>query len=213
MGAAGKVAAMTQAILAWPEADFPLDLSVWPDLTDEDLFRLCSTNELLRFERLATGEVIIMPPAFGISGHRNLHVAAQIQAWSVADGTGVAFDASAGFRLASTAVFAPDVAWVRRDRLMALDESRRKGFVYLCPDFVVELRSETDRLPALQRKMAHYVENGLRLGWLLDPRERVAWVYRPGVAPEQHEAPDSLSGEPELPGLRVDLRALWEQPW
>ena len=122
---------------------------------------------------------------------------------------GVAFESSGGFRLPSGATRAPDASWVKRDRRDALTDEERKGFAPLCPDFVVELRSETDALATLRDKMHEYIENGARLGWLIDPQNRLVEIYRSGQAVEIVENPSQLSGEDILPGFTLDLKRVW----
>jgi Uma2 family endonuclease len=209
MAEAGGLHTMTKAILRFEEASFILDLSPLPDLSDEQFFVLCQRNDVLRLERAATGEIIIMPPAGGESGYRNAHVTGQLVQWAKADGTGVVFDSSTGFVLPNGATRGPDAAWVRRQRLVGLLPDDAERFLRLAPDFVVELRSPSDRLPDLQLKMAEYIANGVRLGWLIDPYERSVDVCRPGRATEHLAAPDRVTGDPELSGLVLELGEIW----
>src|SRR5687768_16040516 len=131
-------------------------------------------------ERLASGHVIIMPPAHSRSGRRNIRIATQLDVWALRDGTGIAFDSSTGFDLANGATRSPDAAWVLRSRIAALSPEEQEEFLPLSPDFVVELRSRSDRLQDLQEKMREYIDNGTRLGWLIDPKDRRAYIFRPG---------------------------------
>ena len=119
---------------------------------------------------------------------------------------GVGFDSSTGFRLPNGADRSPDVSWVRRERWESLTPQQRKGFLPLCPDFVVELRSESDSLTKLQAKMGEYIDNGAKLGWLIDPQNRRVEIYRPGRDVEVLENPTNLSGEDVLPGFILNLR-------
>jgi Uma2 family endonuclease len=123
------------------------------------------------------------------------------------DGTGLSFDSSTGFRLPNGAIRSPDASWVKTQRWQALTEEQRRGFAPLCPDFVMELRSATDQLSTLQDKMQEYIDNGARLGWLIDPSERRVYIYRPGLPIEQLDAPSTLNGDPVLPGFvfRLDV--------
>jgi Uma2 family endonuclease len=177
-------------------------------LTDDELFELCARNRELRIERTAEGEIIVMSPTGGETGRRNFLLLAQLAAWAARDATGVGFDSSTGFLLPNGAERAPDAAWLRRDRWEALSPEQRRKFVPLCPDFVVELRSPSNDLAELQLKMEEYATCGARLGWLIDIDEKRAWVFRPGRAIEVIEGAVALSGEPELPGLILDLSAL-----
>jgi Uma2 family endonuclease len=163
----------------------------------------------MSFERNASGELVIMTPAGSESSRRNLEVSRQMANWSKQDGTGIAFDSSGGFWLPNGAMRSPDAAWIRRERWEALSNDERKKFAPLAPDFVVELRSETDRLSQLRVKMQEYVDNGVRLGWLIDPIDRRVEIYRPGQAPTIVDAPTQVTGDPELPGFTLDLTAIW----
>jgi Uma2 family endonuclease len=124
------------------------------------------------------------------------------------DGSGIGFDSSTGFLLPNGAERAPDAAWLRRERWEALTREQRRKFVPLCPDFVIELRSPSNDLADLQAKMEEYIACGARLGWLIDVDAKHAWVYRPGRPVESIEDASSLQGDPELPGLRVEVATL-----
>lgn len=190
----------------------PLVLRLRPvvELTDDQLLRLSGLNTDLRLERTAEGALEVMPPAGWETSNRNIELATQVQLWTRQNGTGFASASSGGFRLPNGAVRAPDAAWVRRERLANLAAEQKRKFLPLCPDFVIELRSPSDSLATVQAKMREYIENGARLGWLLDPGSRRAYVYRPGEIPRILERPYRLSGEPMLPGFVLDLRPIWE---
>jgi Uma2 family endonuclease len=177
---------------------------------DDAFFDLCRRNAELRIEQTAEGDLIIMPPAGGETGYRNAEIIAQLGNWAKRDGAGVAFDSSTGFLLPNGAKRSPDAAWVTRSRLATLTPAQKQQFLPLCPDFVAELRSPTDRLPDLQAKMAEYQANGARLGWLIDPAERTVHVYRPAVAVEILAAPGRITADPELPGFVLELQEIWE---
>ncbi len=179
-------------------------------LSDDQFFDFCRVNRDLRIERTADGEIILMSPAGGGSSHRNLRLNVQIAAWAERDGTGVAFDSSCGFILPNKATRSPDASWVERSRLASLTEEQKDKFLPLCPDFAVELRSPSDLLSVLRRKMEEYIANGTRLGWLIDPLERNVHVYRPGEQPGILDNPNTLSGEPLLPGFEMKLERIWE---
>lgn len=180
------------------------------ELTDEQFFEFCVLNRDLRIEKTADGEIILMAPASSQSGARNHKLSGQLYVRTEKDGTGIAFDSSAGFKLPNGAMRVPDAAWIRRERLAGLTPEEKKRFLPLCPDFATELRSPTDRLASLKDKMREYVENGLRLGWLIDPEERQAFVYRADGAAAHLEHPEALSGENVLPGFRLDLAPIWD---
>ena len=198
----------TQPLIETP----PLVLHLRPaiELTPEQFFDFCQLNPDWRIERSAEGDIIVMPPAGGETGARNIKLAAQVSLWADRDGSGVAFDSSTGFILPNGATRSPDVAWVLKSRLAQLTQQQKEKFLPLCPDFVVELRSPSDSLGLLQEKMEEYMANGARLGWLLDPVQRQVYVYRPNVTPERQDQPTHLSGEPVLPGFVLDLAPIWE---
>jgi Uma2 family endonuclease len=179
------------------------------ELSDEQFYRLCSDNRDLRIELTAQKELIVMSPAGSKTGWRNALITEALTSWAKKDGTGLAFDSSAGFTLPSGAKRAPDAAWVQRERWDALTEEQQDEFAPLCPDFVVELRSRTDSLATLQDKMAEYIENGARLGWLFDPKSRQVYVYRPGQPVECLDDPAELRGDPVLPGFVFNPREIW----
>jgi Uma2 family endonuclease len=182
----------------------PLELTL--ELTDEQFFQLCTDNRDLRFERTATGELIIMPPVSSDTGRRNADLSFQLQSWSRQNKhLGIAFDSSTGFKLPDGTDISPDAAWIRRDRWDALTAEEKKKFAPLCPDFVVELRSSTDSLEKLRAKMKVYVKNGARLGWLLDRKNRKVEISRQGSDVEILDSPATLSGEDVLPGFVLDL--------
>jgi Uma2 family endonuclease len=194
-----------------PEMPPPLVLRLRPaiELSGDQLLELSSLNEDLRFELTAEGELIVMTPAGGESGRRNMRLAVQIGTWSERDGTGVAFDSSGGFILPSGAIRSPDASWVQRSRYEALTSEQREKFLSLCPDFVVELRSPSDALSTLQEKMAEYVENGARLGLLLDPVHKRVYVYKPGEPVRELADPEVVSADPVLPGFVLKPREVW----
>jgi Uma2 family endonuclease len=190
----------------------PVVLQLTPviNLTDEQLFELCQLNRDWRVEYTAQGELIVMPPTGGEAGSQNAEITFQLQLWTRADHTGVAFDSSAGFKLPDGATRSPDAAWVRRSRLAGLTREQKQKFLPLCPDFVIELRSPTDNLRAVLDKMQEYLDNGVQLGWLVDPLTRRVHVYRPQYPPETLEAPNAVSADPVLPGFMLDLQKIWE---
>ena len=199
---------------AQPEPRGPVVLRLHPavPLTDGLLAALSSQNDTLRLERNANGELEILPPSLPVTGNQEGNVSADLTVWSRDDGDGVAFGPSAGFTLPNGAVRSPDASWILKSRLAELTGEQRQGYWQVCPDFVIELRSSSDTLRSLQRKMEEYIANGARLGWLIDPaapRQRV-YVYRPSTPVEVLERPESLSGDPELPGFTLDLQFIWE---
>ncbi len=181
------------------------------DWTDDQFFEFCVLNrELLRIERTAEGEILIMSPTGARGSHQNLWITIQLALWAERDGTGVAFDSNGGFTLPNNAMRSPDAAWVARYRLASFTEEERGKFLPLCPDFVVELRSRSDRLVDLKRKMEEYISNGALLGWLIEPQERQVFIYRPDRPTEQLDQPMKIDAGPELPGFVLDLTKIWE---
>ena len=195
----------------------PIDSHVPPNfvvdvhsvLTGKDFDQLVRDNPELRMELTATGELILMPPTGARTGLRNLEIDRQFGNWSKEDGSGLAFDSSTLFILPNGARRSPDLSWVKRERWEALTEEEREGFAPLCPDFVIELRSRSDNLPPLEDKMLEYVANGAQMAWLIDPLRKRVYIYRPNRNIEVLEDPDMVSGDPELPGFKLDVRELW----
>ena len=180
------------------------------ELDEDQFFEFCQLNRDIRIERNAEGDLELMPPTDLETGGQNAVLTAQVTMWALRDGTGRAFDSSTGFRLPNGAVRSPDASWVLRSRLETVSPQKRgKAFLPLCPDFAVELRSPSDRLRAVQAKMREYMENGARLGWLLDPVGRRVHIYRPDAEVEALDDPSQVSAEPELPGFALDLRLVW----
>ena len=187
-----------------------LELGRLAPLSDAELFDLCARNPELRIERTREGDLIVMTPTGGETSHRNLRIAATLSAWADRDGEGVAFDSSGGFVLANGAMRSPEAAWLRKSRLTELRPEAKKGLLPLCPDFVVELLSPSDRRSELEVKMEEYRDNGALLGWLIDPDARQVVVYRPERPAEVLDQPTRIAGEPELAGLILDLVPIWE---
>lgn len=175
----------------------------------EEFRDVVAANPDLRIERTAEGELIIMAPAHSETGDQNAELTMQLRQWAKKNGQGKAYDSSAGFDLPNGANRSPDASWILKSRLKALSKEERKDFFPICPDFVVELRSKTDRLSALQDKMREYLDNGARLGWLIDPVRRRVYVYRRDQSVECLEEPGVVSGDPELPGFTLDLDPIW----
>jgi Uma2 family endonuclease len=182
------------------------------DWSEDDFFRFCQANRELRIERTANGEIVVMSPAGGYSGYRGMEVARQLGSWARTDTTGVAFDSSTGFRLPTGAMRSPDAAWVQLSRLRELTHREKEQFIPLCPDFVIEVASPSDEIFALREKMREYVEAGLRLGWLILPASTQVEIYAPKDV-RVLESPDSLSGDPVLPGFTLDLTLIWKPPF
>lgn len=195
-----------------PHAD-RFGVSLPRPMSDDEFFDFCQANEFVRIERTHEGEIVMMAPAGGESGNQSGEAFGQLREWARRDGRGVAFDASTGFILPNGAMRAPDAAWVRRERLATLTAEQKRKFLPLCPDFVIEVRSPTDRIAKLKEKMAEYVANGAKLGWLIEPDQRRVHVYLPDGRVEIFKNPQTISGEPVLPGFTLDLQPIWEPGW
>jgi len=179
------------------------------ELTDEQFFQICQANRDLKFERTASGELIIMPPTGGETGNKNARITQQLMNWTDADGTGIAFDSSTCFKLPNSADRSPDASWIKLERWDALTEEEKQKFPPICPDFVVELLSPSDSFKVAQEKMREYIDNGVRLGWLINRKSRQVEIYRPGKEVEVLESPVTLSGEDVLNGFVLNLGLVW----
>ncbi len=173
-------------------------------------FDFCQVNEHLQVERNAQGEIQIMAPPASEIGYREGEAFHELRLWAGQDGTGIAFNSNTGFVLPNGANRSPDAAWVKRSRLARLSAEQKKKFLPLCPDFVIEVRSPSDRLARLQEKMEEYRENGACLGWLIDPQQRKVHIYRPGLPVEKLNHPKRVKGDPELPGFVMELSQIWK---
>jgi len=185
-----------------------LNLDAIVQLTADAFYALCRANPDIKFERTAKGELIVMPPTGGETGSRNSKLNQRLANWAEADGTGITFDSSTGFKLPNGANRSPDAAWILLTRWEALTPEQRRRFPPIAPDFVVELRSDTDSLAVTQAKMQEYIDNGVRLGWLLDLQTHLVEIYRQGQEQEVLPSPTSLSGEEVLPGFVLDLKGI-----
>jgi len=179
-------------------------------MNDDEFFEFCRRNSFWRIEMDKHGEIIIMPPTGSETGRKNFKLAVKFGKWVEKDGTGEAFDSSTGFRLPNGAKRSPDLSWIKLERWEKTPKARRKKFAPVCPDFVVELRSESDSLKKLQAKMREYIENGASLGWLIDPTKKRVYVYRPNVETQILDNPKEVSGEPLLKGFTLSLKEIWE---
>ena len=179
------------------------------EMTDEQFVQFCADNGDLRIELTAERKLIVMPPANPDTSSKNYSINGEVYVWSKQDGTGVGFDSSAGFTLPNGAVRSPDASWMSKERWEAVPEDDKLRFSHIAPDFVAELLSPSDSLRMLQAKMEEYIENGVRLGWLIDPFRRQVHIYRPGQTVEILESPASVSGESVLPGFVLNLQEIW----
>ena len=186
-----------------------LNLNSIIKLTSEQFYQLCEENPDLKLERSANGELIAMPPTGGETGKRNSKLNLQVGIWNEQTELGEVFDSSTGFTLPNKADRSPDASWVEKSRWSALTPEQREKFIPLCPDFVIELVSPSDSLKKTQDKMQEYIENGCRLGWLINRKKREVEIYRPGRSVEILQSPQTISGEDVLPEFVLNLQKIW----
>jgi Uma2 family endonuclease len=176
---------------------------------EEEFKRLVAANPDLRMELTAEGELVVMAPTGSEGGNYNAELTIDIGTWNRRTRLGVVFDSSTGFKLPNGAIRSPDTAWVVQARWDELTPQQRRGYAPICPDFVLELVSESDDVENIRTKMQEYIENGCRLGWMIAPRTRQVEIYRPGRAVEVLQSPTSLSGEEVLPGFILNLETVF----
>lgn len=178
-------------------------------LTDEEFIQIAAANQDWCFESTKDGELVIMPPTGGNTGRRNSKLTTQLEIWNSANNLGEAFDSSTLFVLPNGARRSPDAAWIRRDRWDALTLEQQDKYPPICPDFVIELVSPSDSVEELRQKMQEYLDNGVELGWLIDPKTRIVEVYRSGQNKEILDSPATLSGEDVLPEFVLNLQPIY----
>ena len=188
----------------------PYWFSPSPFRVSESFEEFVELNRELRVEQNANGEIVIMSPTGAESSHRNSSISAQLWIWSAKFG-GKTFDSSVLFTLPNGSRRGPDASWISSNRWDAIPKPDRAGFAPICPDFVIELRSQSDRLPDLQLKMDEYILNGIKLGWLIDPFERVVHIYVPNQPTRILVDPLLVTGEPVLPGFILELKGIWSE--
>ncbi|MBC8153656.1 MAG: Uma2 family endonuclease [Bacteroidetes bacterium] len=177
-------------------------------MNDDEFVRFCRENPNLKFERRKNGDIVFVANTGGESGNKNFEISADFAIWNRKARLFYFFDSSTAFRLPDTSIMSPDVAGIVPSRWESLTPRQRVEYVPLCPDFVLELRSATDRLKDANEKMADWMANGCRLGWLIDPVNQTTYVYRPAQEPEIIVGLGVLSGETVLPGFELDLALL-----
>ncbi len=183
----------------------------YPSMTEDEFFDFCTANPEIPMERDRHGNILLMEPTGSYGGSQELDAGGELMIWNRRTGLGKTFGASAGFTLPSKAVRAADAAWILKERWEKVDVFDRPRFAHITPDFVLEIRSPSDRLKELQSKMDEWLEAGVRLAFLIDPIDRRAWSYRPGRAPiEAADFSGVLSGEDVLPGFELPLALFTE---
>jgi Uma2 family endonuclease len=190
------------------DAFLPATLTVDP-MTDEQFAEFCAEHPDLFFEMTAEGDLIVMPPTYSLTGARGAEILGQLRDWARRDGRGIVCDSSTGFALPNGARRSPDAAWTLKNRIAQLDAASREKFWHFCPDFVIELKSTTDRPRILREKMREYLANGAQLGWLIDPEQRSVTIYRPNSQTEVRTGIDSIAGEGPVAGFVLDLSFVW----
>jgi Uma2 family endonuclease len=178
-------------------------------MSPEEFFQFCRANSEWQIERSAEGEILIMPPEGFDSGYYEVEIVAQLRNWARRDGRGRAFGPSTGFILANGAMLAPDAAWVSNERASVLTPAQRRKFAPVCPEFVVEMKSPSDSLPRLKRKMKEWIENGAELAWLILPDDHTVLVFRPDSAIEVVEGAATIGGEGPVRGFELDMIDIW----
>ncbi|MGB8481284.1 MAG: Uma2 family endonuclease [Acidobacteriaceae bacterium] len=189
---------------------FPLVLRPSRRLSDDELLEFCAANDSLRIERNPAGELIVMTPSGGKTSNRESYLSRELDLWTERDGRGVAFNANGGFLLPDGSVRAADAAWLSLEKWNGLTLEEQSKFPPFCPEFVVELRSPSDAISELEKKMGDWISNGAQLGWLIDPQRKLAMIYRPGQEPETLLQPESLHGEGPIAGFELKMQRLWE---
>jgi Uma2 family endonuclease len=193
--------------IALAEVDQPVRLHLDRPLTDDELMRFCAENDLLRVERNAKGELIIISPTGTEGGNAELDVATELNIWARHDGRGRALGPNSGVKLPDTAVRAADAGWVSWERYNAA--ANPSGFRQFVPEFVIEVRSKSDSLTDVRSKMEEWKANGVELGWLVDPSRKVVEIYRPGREPEVLEGGSAVEGEGPVAGFVLELGKVW----
>ena len=193
------------------DAYIPPELIGAQGVTLEQFEELCRKYRKLRLELTSTGELIAMPPTGSETGRSNAHLTYQLLAWTEKDMTGVCFGNTAGFILPNGAIRSPDASWIKREKWDGLTAHQRKRFAPFCPDFAVELRSPSDTFTEVNLKMLEYLENGMSLGWLIDPFKRKVYVYEPNQEVVILDNPETVSADPLLPGFTLNLTELWSE--
>jgi len=187
-----------------------LNLQPIIEMSDDQFYQLCRANPDVKFERNAKGELIIVSPTGGETGNFNVEIAADFVIWNRQTKLGKVFDSSTCFKLPNGANRSPDVAWIKQERWNALTPKQKEKFPPIAPDFVLELMSPTDSLQVIRQKMQEYMDNQVKLGWLINPKNRSVEIYRQGQDVEVLQSPPVLLREEVLPGFVLNLSFLWD---
>jgi Uma2 family endonuclease len=187
----------------------PRVLVLDPPISDAEFEALCRENDNVRLERTKEGSVRMHPPTGGWTGSGNQEISRQLGNWHADQVSGRVFDSSTGFRLPDGSTLSPDASYISEERLRTLSNGALRGFPRICPDFVIELRSESDSLQELKDKMNDWINNGAQVAWLIDPFEQKVLIYRPGSSPEV-VAGNQIAGDGPVQGFVLDLGRVWK---
>ncbi len=178
-------------------------------MTEEQFFQFCQENDSLRFERNAMGDIIVMEPTGSETGRHTMSIGTELSLWNRKTKLGIVFDSNTGFTLPNNAVRSPDAAFITRSRYDALPQSDRKKFAHICPDFIIELLSETGHERLCRDKMNEWIDNGCRLAWMINPHRRETIIYRHNGENETKGFGETLNGEAVLPGFELNLEPIF----
>ncbi len=195
--------------VAMPETELPIRLRFDNPVTNEDLLRFCAENESLRVERTANGELIVMSPTWSNTSNKNGYISYHLFKWAEETNSGMAFESNGGFTLPDSSVLSADAAWISWETWNALSSERQAGYARVCPQFLIELRSSSDRLVDVREKMRLWIANGAELAWLIDPSRKVVEIYRPGQAVEVQEGHTAVYGKGPVGGFVLELARIW----
>ncbi len=200
---------MSRTLSRTLQNDFAIPKLPDAPMNPDQFFKFCEKHRKVHFERTANGEIIVMPPAGGECSAQHASALAQLFFWAQTDGTGKIFESSIGYDLPNGAMRSPDASWVSNKQLASISREQLKKFLPVCPELFVEIMSPSDSLRQTKEKMEEFIANGAKLGWLIDSKKRQVHVYRPNKPVEILDDPATLSGEPEFPGLVLDLASVW----
>jgi Uma2 family endonuclease len=192
------------------DAATPRSLVLDPPLTDAEFEALCAANDWFRFERTREGEILMHPPAGAFTSAGNAEIIGQLYIWWMTHRRGAVYDSNGGFFLPDGSMLIPDASYVLPKTLKGLTKDDLTGFPYLCPDFVIELLSVSDRVPKSQKKMDRWIENGVALGWLIDPYQKTVYVYQPDRE-VSNVSGKAIRGSGPVEGFALDLDELWRR--
>ena len=187
----------------------PIRIPDLPSMDNDRLYTFCVYNPELKIERNQKGELLIMAPTGGETGNRNSKITKKLAIYEDKNSWGLSFDSSTGFLLPNKAIRSPDASWISGERWNALHPEERKKFVPLAPDFIIELLSESDELGFAKVKMQEWMENGVRLAWLLDPFQKMSYIYRQNREVEILSGMITLKGEDVLPDFELNLSEIY----